>query len=192
MVFQQTNADRCDRGYKREQLEADIHERLLNFGSALIAGEQCGEAVRHVSAFRARLVVTVMIDNLSSRSLSHCRPDGQGRQRRSSTRPPTLGSARIVSRKSTADRDAFQRYLLSYLEADELPNTGDPVGDRKPSGGARGMPSRRWVTYVPYDPPLEMPDEGGPNERLTGNSIPTPVKPKPSQLAVSKPAQSLF
>jgi hypothetical protein len=53
---------------------------------------------------------------------------------------------------------------------------------------ARGTPSRRQVTYVPYDPSFEMPDEGGPNERLTGDSIPRRVTP--IQLAVSKPAQS--
>jgi hypothetical protein len=33
--------------------------------------------------------------------------------------------------------------------------------DRKPSGGARVTPSRRQVTYVPYDPSFEMPAEGG-------------------------------
>jgi hypothetical protein len=64
------------------------------------------------------------------------------------------------------------------------------VGDRKSSGGARGTPSRRQVTHVPYDPSFEMPDEGGPNERLTGDSIPRRVTPSRVQLAVSKPAQS--
>ena len=28
------------------------------------------------------------------------------------------------------------------------------------------------MTYVPYDPSFERPDEGGPNGRLTGNSFP--------------------
>jgi hypothetical protein len=37
-----------------------------------------------------------------------------------------------------------------------------------PSGGPQGKPSGRWVTYVPYDPSFEMPDEGGFNGRLTG------------------------
>jgi hypothetical protein len=64
------------------------------------------------------------------------------------------------------------------------------VGDRKPSGGARGTPCRRQVTHGPYDPSFEMPDEGGPNERLTGDSIPGRVTPSRVQLAVSKPAQS--
>jgi hypothetical protein len=62
------------------------------------------------------------------------------------------------------------------------------VGDRKPSGGARGTPSRRQVAYVPFDPSFEMLAEGGPNERLTGDSIPRRVTPSPVQLAVSKPA----
>jgi len=37
--FSNPDTDRCDRGYRGEQLEADIHKRLLNFGSALMAGE---------------------------------------------------------------------------------------------------------------------------------------------------------
>jgi hypothetical protein len=65
-----------------------------------------------------------------------------------------------------------------------------PIGDRKPSGRARGTPSRRQVTYVPYALSFEMPDEGGPNERLTGDSIPRRVTPSRVQLAVFKPAQS--
>src|SRR4029450_8661553 len=35
-----------------------------------------------------------------------------------------------------------------------------------------------------------MPDEGGPNERLAGDSIPRRVTPSGVQLAVSKPARS--
>ena len=46
------------------------------------------------------------------------------------------------------------------------------------------------VAYVPYDPSFEMPAEGGPNERLTGDSIPRRVTPSRVQLAVFKPAQS--
>jgi hypothetical protein len=46
------------------------------------------------------------------------------------------------------------------------------------------------VTYVPYDPSFEMPAEGGPNEPLTGDSIPRRVTPSRVQLAVFKPAQS--
>ena len=38
--------------------------------------------------------------------------------------------------------------------------------------------------------PFEMPDEGGPNEGLTGDSISRRVTPSRVQLAVSKPAQS--
>jgi hypothetical protein len=33
---------------------------------------------------------------------------------------------------------------------------------------ARGMPSGRLVTYVPYSPSFETPDEGATNGRLTG------------------------
>jgi hypothetical protein len=55
---------------------------------------------------------------------------------------------------------------------------------------ARGTPSRRQVTHVSYDPSFEMPDEGGPNERLTGDSIPRRVTPSRVQLAVSMPARS--
>ena len=75
-------------------------------------------------------------------------------------------------------------------EADELPDSGDPEADREAQRLAAGKPSGRWVTYVPYDPSFEMPDEGGPNERLTGDSIPRRVTPSRVQLAVSKPAQS--
>jgi hypothetical protein len=64
------------------------------------------------------------------------------------------------------------------------------VGNRKPSGGARGTPSRRQVSHGPYDPSFEMPDEGGPNERLAGDSIPRRVTPSRVRLAVFKPAQS--
>ena len=35
---------------------------------------------------------------------------------------------------------------------------------RRPTGKLGG----RWVTYVPYNPSLEMPDEGMTNGRLTG------------------------
>jgi hypothetical protein len=42
------------------------------------------------------------------------------------------------------------------------------------------MPSGLWVTYVPYDPSHEMPDEGGPNECLTGTSIPHVSQAQPS------------
>jgi hypothetical protein len=48
------------------------------------------------------------------------------------------------------------------------------------------------VTYVPYDPSFEMPDEGGPNERLTGDSIPSRVTPSRVQLAISKPRSRLL
>ena len=33
---------------------------------------------------------------------------------------------------------------------------------------ARGKPSGRLVTYVPYSPSFETPDEGATNGRLTG------------------------
>jgi hypothetical protein len=46
------------------------------------------------------------------------------------------------------------------------------------------------VTYVPYDPSFEMPAEGGPDERLTGDSIPRRVTTSRVQLAVFEPAQS--
>jgi hypothetical protein len=89
----------------------------------------------------------------------------------------------------TADRDAFQRYVCHTWKRISC-QTPVIVGDRKPSGGARGTPSRRQVTYVPYALSFEMPDEGGPNERLTGDSIPRRVTPSRVQLAVFKPAQS--
>jgi hypothetical protein len=63
-------------------------------------------------------------------------------------------------RKPTADRDAFRRYVCHTLKRMSC-QTPVIVGDRKPSGGGRGTPSRRQVTHVPYDPSFEMPDEGG-------------------------------
>jgi hypothetical protein len=64
---------------------------------------------------------------------------------------------------------------------------------RSGPGSPAGRSPTAVVTYVPYDPSFEMPDEGGgPNERLTGDSIPRRVMPSRVQLAVSKPAQSPF
>jgi hypothetical protein len=103
--------------------------------------------------------------------------------------PDRAVMARKQLRKPSADRDAFQRYVCHTWQRMSC-QTPVIVGDRKPSGGARGTPSRRQVTHVPYDPSFEMPDEGGPNERLTGDSIPRRVMPSRVQLAVSKPAQS--
>ena len=55
------------------------------------------------------------------------------------------------------------------------------------------------MTYVPYDPSFEMPDEGGGfNGRLTGDSTPDggfnpyAIKSSRVQLAVSKWAHSLL
>jgi hypothetical protein len=62
---------------------------------------------------------------------------------------------------------------------DELPDTEDPETDIKLGG--------RLVTCVPYDPSVEMPDEGRANARLKGiqsnGQLPitnarTPDKPK--------------
>ena len=68
-------------------------------------------------------------------------------------------TARRASRKRTADRDAFQRYVCHTLKRMSC-QTPVIVGDRKPAAG-KGTPSRRQVIYVPYDPSFEMPDEGG-------------------------------
>ena len=83
----------------------------------------------------------------------------------------------------------FPAVRLSHLEADELPNSGDPqgIGSQR---RARGTPTRRQVTYVPYDPSFEMPAEGGPNERLTGDSIPGESRPAEYSWPCFKPAQS--
>jgi hypothetical protein len=49
---------------------------------------------------------------------------------------------------------------LSHLEGMSAQN-GDSYGERgSPAAGARGKPSGPWVTYVPYDPSYETPDEG--------------------------------
>ena len=53
----------------------------------------------------------------------------------------------------------FPAVRLSHLEADELPNTGDRRGSEAQRRG-KGDPSPRQVTYVPFDPSFEMPDEG--------------------------------
>jgi hypothetical protein len=108
----------------------------------------------------------------------------------SAARTQGVRSLRLTGlcRKSTADRDAFQRYVCHTLKRMSC-QTPVIVGDRKPSGGARGTPSRRQVTHFPYDPSFEMPDEGGPNERLTG----TPSQAshaQPSTAGRVKPAQS--
>ena len=63
---------------------------------------------------------------------------------------------------------------------------------RKAERRARGDAQPVQVAYVPYDPSFEMPAEGGPNERLTGDSIPRRVRPSRVQLAVFKPAQSFL
>jgi hypothetical protein len=88
----------------------------------------------------------------------------------------TTSAAEPLNQMATADRDAFQRYVCHTWKRMSC-QTPVIVGDRKPSGGARGTPSRRQVTHVPYDPSFEMPAEGGPNERLTGDSIPRRVTP---------------
>ena len=102
---------------------------------------------------------------------------------------PSVGRDCETCRKPTADRDAFQRYVCHTLKRMSC-QTPVIVGDRKPSGGARGDAQPAAGDYVPYDPSFEMPDEGGPNERLTGDSIPRRVTPSRVQLAVSNPAQS--
>jgi hypothetical protein len=67
---------------------------------------------------------------------------------------------------TTGQRDTFHGNLVT-LEVDQLP---DPVirrPTRTPSGGGEGKPSGRLVTYVPYSPSFETPDEGATNGRLT-------------------------
>jgi hypothetical protein len=92
--------------------------------------------------------------------------------------PSLVGGRSLAFRIPTADRDGFQRYVCHTLKRMSC-QTPVIVGDRKPSGGARGTPSRRQVTYVPYDPSFEMPDGGGPNERLTGT--PSPGESRPAE-----------
>ena len=75
--------------------------------------------------------------------------------------PSLVGGRSLAFRIPTADRDGFQRYVCHTLKRMSC-QTPVIVGDRKPSGGARGTPSRRQVTYVPYDPSFEMPDGGWP------------------------------
>ena len=62
---------------------------------------------------------------------------------------------------SLADRlpDRVPGERVIHLEAAGLPKPVIPRPISKLSG--------RWVTYVPYDPSLETPDEGGTNGRLT-------------------------
>ena len=81
------------------------------------------------------------------------------------------GNGRRVHRKTTANRDAFQRNLCHTWKRMSC-QTPMIRRDRKSSGDAGGQPSGRTVTYVPHDPSFERPDEGGPNGRLTGNSFP--------------------
>jgi hypothetical protein len=99
------------------------------------------------------------------------------------------GLARMLGRSPQSDRlpRRVQAEPLSHLEADEQPNSGNPLRPRNPSGDARAKPSGRSVTYVPDDPSFETPDDGGPSGGLTGASIPT-SQPSRVQLAVSKPA----
>jgi hypothetical protein len=54
----------------------------------------------------------------------------------------------------------FPAVRLSHLEADELPNSGDPQGIGSPAAG-KGDAQPAAATDVPYDPSFEMPAEGG-------------------------------
>jgi hypothetical protein len=83
-----------------------------------------------------------------------------------------------ADRYRTAYRTAFPGGHVSHLGADELPNTSDPEAHRQAE--------RAWVPYVPYDPSLEMPDEGRTTGRLTGILI----HPQASNRA--SPARSLL
>jgi hypothetical protein len=65
----------------------------------------------------------------------------------------------VPCQKPTADRDAFQRYVCptwKRMSCQTLVIRRGSEAQRR----ARGTPSRRQVTYVPYDPSFEMPDEG--------------------------------
>jgi hypothetical protein len=84
------------------------------------------------------------------------------------TRPNDQSPAWALRRRPPTDTPAGG--TLSHLEADELPNTGDLQGIGSASDRARQKPSG---DYVPYNPSFEMPDEGGPSECLTGDSIAT-------------------
>jgi hypothetical protein len=53
----------------------------------------------------------------------------------------------------------------------------------------QGEPSGRSVTYVPYDPSLKRPDEGGTNGRPIGAQS-LRESTQPSTAGVSKPAHS--
>ena len=43
--------------------------------------------------------------------------------------------------------------------------------NRRPSGGGEEEAQRRLVTYVPYSPSFETPDEDATNGRLTGLNL---------------------
>jgi hypothetical protein len=73
---------------------------------------------------------------------------------------------------------------VSHLEADVQANSGDPQGTRKPSSDARGEAQWAVVTYVPYDPSFETPDEGGPSGRQQG---PHSLREQPSRVLVTEP-----
>jgi hypothetical protein len=79
-------------------------------------------------------------------------------------------------RRSASDRrpGRFPAVRLSHLEADELPNSADPWGIGSQRRG-KGDVQPAAGGLRPYDPSFEMPAEGGPNERLTGASIPRRV-----------------
>ena len=82
----------------------------------------------------------------------------------------------LMARLPTADRDAFQRYVCHTSKRMSCQTPGIRQGSEAQRRG-KGTPSRRQVTYVPYDPSFEMPAWGGPNERLTGDSIPGESRP---------------
>jgi hypothetical protein len=66
----------------------------------------------------------------------------------------------LAAVEPTADRDAFQRYVChTWMRM----SCQTPVIRRgsEAQRRARGTPSRRQVTHVPFDPSFEMPDEGG-------------------------------
>jgi hypothetical protein len=92
--------------------------------------------------------------NLESTACGRAQAAIGGDHRRALSRPPT--GTRLPGDLCYAWKRMSRR----------TPVIRRPTG--KSSGGGRGKPSGRGVTYVPYDPSSETPDGGGTTGRLTG------------------------
>ena len=95
-------------------------------------------------------------------------------------------TSHAADRKRTAYRDAFQQNLYHTWKEMSRQTLVIRRGPGSPAVTQGGESQWAVVTYVPYDPSFETPDEGGvgPSGRPTGASF---LREQPSRVLVTDP-----